>query len=234
MANDNYDNTATVAQIDATFNDLYGDYQDCKGEVWSALMKLTRWGDSQVGRSTFETVQRKYEATDPDEPNDGISAFAWMKGRFDSKESFAKQADLHKQLSHDNLVEQLTAVTGPESASDALNHILSSVWLRIRENRADKPIDFLRRILLAMQEIGGTVGLLAFNHIVDLDKRLAEAGGLSKAGKDLDLEDIPNMPEVYSYADLFIEALQRSWPEKPGGRKTECVHGCHSGERCAC
>ena len=68
MANDNYDNTTTIAQIDATFNDLYGDYQDCKGEVWSALMKLTRWGDSQVGRSTFETVQRKYEATDPDEP----------------------------------------------------------------------------------------------------------------------------------------------------------------------
>ena len=101
IANINYGGNPTAAEIDSTYNDLHDDYLDCEIEVWAKVMHHTRWSDSATSHAAFETIQRKFKSTEVDEPNQGIMAFQWMKMRFDSKSSFAKQADLHKQLEHD-------------------------------------------------------------------------------------------------------------------------------------
>ena len=164
---------------------------------------------SPKGKVLLERVSRLYS-----KERAGIDLLLFMRRKYTSHLSFSKQQTLIDKLQADVLSAEVGDISGPDAADDYLTSVYGDTWLEIMGNKLAWPLDFIRRILLAMSTIDGRVSQLSFTHTCALDAVLHlhdEAEWSAGAGAGM-------INPIYMSAELFISALSASWPITAPGR----------------
>ena len=158
---------------------------------------------SPKGKVLLERIGRVYS-----KERAGIDLLLFMRNKFTSHLSFSKQQLLIEKLQPEVLAAEVAEIACPDAADDYFTSLYGDTWLEIMGNKPTWPLDFIRRVLLAMSTAEGRVSQLAFTHTCALDSTLLsheEAEWSADTGAGM-------LSPIYQSAELFIAALSKSWP----------------------
>ena len=197
--------SATETQIGDALIDLIAMWDQAQAEAFR-IITLSIDFTSAKGKMLLERINREYA-----KERRGIELLLSMRRKYASHHSFSKQQALIDKLQPEVLASEISEIGGPDEADDYLTMLYGDVWLQVKGNNAAQPLDFVRRVLVAMSTVEGKVSQLAFQHTCALDAALhaceeAEWGSAA---------DVPGLSQVYREAETFISAVSKSWPTAP-------------------